>query len=85
MSTLYQTDSKEVGHVLGQGTAGAALCSQLNLDHGLHSNYRGVRCEYFAYQDDVGKPSDGVAEAQAENVKMSHSVSRRVSCPEEDL
>ena len=31
-----------------------------------------VRCEYFAYQDDVGKPSDGVLEAQAGNIKMSH-------------
>ena len=74
------TDSAVVGDVIGQGTAGAALVSQLNLDHGLHTYfggsademyYGGVRCEYFAYQDDIGKPSAGVNEAQAGNVKLS--------------
>ena len=33
---------------------------------------RAVRCEYFAYQDDIGKPSAGVDQAQAANIKMSH-------------
>ena len=70
----------EVGDVLGQGTAGAALCSQPNLDHGLHGYFEGskdevyygsVRCEYFAYQDDVGKPRDRVMEAQAGNINMA--------------
>ena len=28
--------------------------------------------EYVAYQDDIGKPSAGVQEAQAANIKMSH-------------
>ena len=69
-----------VGDVIGQGTAGAALVSQLNIDHGLHTYfsgsaeeiyYGGVRCEYFAYQDDIGKPSAGVREAQAGNIKMA--------------
>ena len=32
--------------------------------------YGTVRCEYFAYQDDIGKPSAGVNEAQAANIKM---------------
>ena len=58
----------------------AALVSQLNLDHGLHNYfggskdemyYGGVRCEYFAYQDDIGKPSEGINEAQAGNIKVS--------------
>ena len=65
--------------MIGQGTAGAALVSQLNLDHGMHEYFRGsfnevyygdIRCEYFAYQDDLGKPSAGVNEAQSGNVKM---------------
>ena len=73
-------NSAVLGDVIGQGTAGAALVSQLNLDHGLHTYfggsademyYGGVRCEYFAYQDDIGKPSAGVNEAQAGNVKLS--------------
>ena len=75
------TESVEVGDVIGQGTAGAALVSQLNLDYGLHRYfagsadevyYGGVRCEYFAYQDDIGKPCAGVNEAQAANIKLSH-------------
>ena len=54
---------------------------QLNLDHGLKNYFSGsademyygtVRCEYFAYQDDIGKPSAGVNQAQAANIKMSH-------------
>ena len=74
------TESAVVGDVIGQGTAWAALVSQLNLDHGLHTYfggskdemyYGGVRCEYFAYQDDIGKPSEGVNEAQVENIKLS--------------
>ena len=75
------TDSAVVGDVIGQGTAGAALVSQLNLDYGLHNYFSGsadelyygqVRCEYVAYQDDIGKPSGGVNEAQAGNLKMSN-------------
>ena len=75
------TDSAFVGDVIGQGTAGAALMSQLNLEHGLKNYFSGsademyygtVRCEYFAYQDDIGKPSAGVNQAQAANIKMSH-------------
>ena len=33
------TDTAMVVNVIGQGTAGAALVSQLNLDHGLHSYF----------------------------------------------
>ena len=67
------TNTATVGNVIGQGTAGAALVSQLNLDHGLHSYfggssdeiyYGGIRCEYFVYQYDIGNPSAGVTEAQ---------------------
>ena len=50
------TDSVAVGDVTGQGTAGAALVSQLTLDYGLKNYfsgskdeiyYGGVRCEYY--------------------------------------
>ena len=75
------TDTALVGDVIGQGTAGAALVSQLNLDHGMKTYFQGsgdemyygtVRCEYFAYQDDIGKPNAGVNEAQVANIKMSN-------------
>ena len=75
------TDVAMVGDVIGQGTAGAALVSQLNLDHGMKSYFSGsgdevyygdVRCEYFCYQDDIGKPNAGVNQAQIANIKMSH-------------
>ena len=36
----------------------------------LEMYYGSVRCEYFAYQDDIGKPSAGVNEAQSANIKM---------------
>ena len=75
------TDTAFVGDVIGQGTAGAALVSQLNLDLGMKSYFSGssdevyygdVRCEYFAYQDDIGKPSSGINQAQAANIKMDY-------------
>ena len=75
------SDSSFVGGVIGQGTAGAALVSQLNLDHGLKNYFSGsademyygtVGCEYFAYQDDIGKTSAGVNQAQTAKIKMSH-------------
>ena len=76
-----RTDTAMVGNVIGHGTAGAALVSQLNLDHELHSYFVGrsddlyygsIWFKYFAYQDDVGKPSAGVIEAQAANIKLAH-------------
>ena len=75
------TDTAVVGDVIGQGTAGAALVSQLNLDNGMKTYFSGsgeelyygtVRCEYFAYQDDIGKPSACVNQAQTANMKMAH-------------
>ena len=65
------TEPANVGDVLGQGTAGAALVSQLNLDHGLHIYFEGSSDELY-YHHDVGKLSDGVNEAQATNLKMTH-------------
>lgn len=71
----------EAGDLVGQGTAGAGLVSQLNLDMGLQHYlagsdeeiyYGGVRVEYTAFQDDVGKPSRGVREAQAHMTKLAY-------------
>ena len=70
----------EAGDLVGQGTAGAGLVSQLNMDMGLQQYlagseeeiyYGGVRVEYTAFQDDVGKPSRGVREAQAHMTKLA--------------
>ena len=75
------TESAEAGDLVGQGTAGAGLVSQLNLDTGLQQYfggsgdeiyYGGIRIEYTAYQDDIGKPSKGVKEAKAHMVKLAH-------------
>ena len=50
------------------------------VDHGMHTYFSGsademyygdVRCEYFAYQDDLGKPSAGVLQAQAAHIKIT--------------
>ena len=74
------TDTAEAGDLVGQGTAGAGLVSQLNLDMGMQSffssssdemHYGRVRVEYTAYQDDVGKPSGSVKEANVHMVKMA--------------
>ena len=74
------TEAAEAGDLVGQGTAGAGLVSQLNLDMGLQQYfqgsqdelyYGGVRIEYTAYQDDIGKPSLGVREAQTHMTKLA--------------
>ena len=72
----------KAGDLVGQGTAGAGLVSQLNLDMGLQQYFSGsdeeiyygadVRIEYTAYQDDVGKPSRGVREAQGHMNKLAY-------------
>ena len=74
------TGTVMAGDLVGQGTAGAGLVSQLNLDRGLQQYFGGsqdetyygrVRVEYAAYQDDVGKPSRGVREAQGHMAKLA--------------
>ena len=74
------SESKVVGNVVGQGSAGAALVSQVNLDNGLmeyfeDSNdeiqYGGVRMQPLAYQDDILRGSKDVLSAQVGNIKLS--------------
>ena len=69
-----------VGNVIGQGTAGAALVSQVNLDLGLMDyfkeskdevHYGGVRLQPLAYQDDILRGSEDVLSTQVGNIKLA--------------
>ena len=69
-----------VGDCIGQGTAGGALVSQANLDHGLtmyfgeskeEMYYGSARIQPLAYQDDVLKGSKDVMAAKVGNIKLS--------------
>ena len=64
-TTCGETKTAKVGDCLGQGTAGAGLVSQANLDHGLNKyynsymyvmNYGETRIQPLNYQDDVAVP-----------------------------
>ena len=69
-----------VGDCIGQGTAGAALVSQVNLDQGLKNyfgdggedlNYGNVGVQPLAYQDDIMKGSKNALDAQTGNIKLA--------------
>ena len=74
------SDSVVVGDCIGQGTAGAALVSQANLDLGLMDyfkdsdaelEYGGVRLQPLAYQDDVLRGSKDVMDTNIGNIKLA--------------
>ena len=74
------SDTTVVGDCIGQGTAGAALVSQVNLDHGLRGYfqdskeeiyYGGVRMQPLAYQDDILRGSKDVMDTQVGNIKLA--------------
>ena len=74
------SETAQVGDCIGQGTAGAALVSQVNLDKGLEQyfgdggedlQYGNVIILPLAYQDDIMKGSKNVVEAQAVNIKLA--------------
>ena len=76
------TETREVGDCIGQGTAGAALVSQVNLDQGLMEyfgdsdseagmSYGDVRLQPLAFQDDIMNSSKDVLEAQVGNMKLA--------------
>jgi hypothetical protein len=74
------SDTAFIGDCIGQGTAGAALVSQANLDHGLMDYfqdskdeifYGGVRLQPFAYQVDILRGSKDVMGTQVGNIKMA--------------
>ena len=69
-----------VGDCIGQGTAGGALVSQANLDHGLmmyfgeskeEMHYGHIRIQPLAYQDDILKRSKDAMAAQVGNIKLA--------------
>ena len=74
----YSAWSQE-GAMIGQGTGGGALVSQVNLDHGVvdmfggseqEVRYGGVRVLPAIFQDDIMRASDSVESARAGNIKM---------------
>ena len=74
------SDTAWVGDCIGQGTAGAALVSQVNLDQGLQQyfgdgeedlKYGKVNLQPLAYQDDIMKGKKDVLSAQTGNIKFA--------------
>ena len=74
------SETAHVGDCIGQGTAGGALVSQANLDHGLTMYfedskeeilYGDIRIQPLAYQDDVLKGSKNVTDARVGNVRLA--------------
>ena len=74
------SNTVKVGDCIGQGTAGAALVSQVNLDQGLRQyfgdggedlEYGDVQISPLAYQDDIMKGNRDVVGAQAGNIKLA--------------
>ena len=73
-------DTVSVGDCIGQGTSGAALISQINIDMGLQEQfhdsndpmvYGDVRIQPLAYQDDIGSINNGVSMARIQPRKVS--------------
>jgi hypothetical protein len=70
----------EAGGVLGQGSAGAGLVSQLLLDQGVDSYFKGsrdelqygeVRIQPLIYLDDLGRVAENVMDTRAGNIKLA--------------
>ena len=75
------TAEADVGEVIGQGTVGGALASQVNIDRGVEryfcgsrdeENYGTVRLQPIIFQDDIARLAGDVRSAQAGNHKLSY-------------
>ena len=84
------TEEAFVGDCIGQGTTGGALVSQANLDVGLMEyfqdsqdeiNYRSVKLQPLAYQDDILKGSKDVLSTQVGNRKLAAMLVKRAWRP----
>ena len=73
------THETDVGEIIGQGSPGGALVSQLNLDMGMNEHfegssdevkYGGVKIQPEIFQDDILRLAPDVASARAGNVKI---------------
>ena len=69
--------------MIGQGTRGGELVSQVNLDHGVMDmcvgsddevRYGGVRVLPAMFQDDIMRAANSIEAARAGNVKMSSAM-----------
>ena len=78
--TCGETKTAYVGDCLGQGTAGAGLVSQANLDHGLNGYFKSskdviyfgeTRIEPLSYQDDVAAPCLSVDMARTQATMLA--------------
>ena len=78
-TAVGMSDRADVGEVIGQGSAGGALASQVNIDKGLESYFKGsvdemnygrVRLQPLSFQDDIARAVRGVKGAVVGNVKM---------------
>ena len=74
------TEERDVGKVVGQGTVGGALTSQLNIDKCVdryfygstdECNYGPVRMQPMSFQDDLSRIVLDTAGARAGNVKLA--------------
>ena len=73
------TEEAKAGPCVGQGSSGGALNSQFNLDRGVQAYFSGssdeyyygrVRCQGVIFQDDTGRVSSSVQQAQSGNTKL---------------
>ena len=78
-TAVGMSGSAEAGELIGQGSAGGALASQANIDHGLdryflgsgdEMHYGNVRLQPLAFQDDIARMARNVNEAVVGNIKM---------------
>jgi len=85
-TAVGMTERAEVGALVGQGSAGAAVASQAMVDEGLRQYFSGsadeiyygrVRFETAAYQDDIAKPSGCVTSAQAGMTRLAAMLGAR--------
>ena len=79
-TSVGMTEEHDVGEVVGQGTIGGALVSQLNVDMGLDEYFKGskdeatygsIRLQPMAFQDDIMRIAKDVKSASVGNIKLS--------------
>ena len=81
------TDPVEVEGLLSQGSTGAGLVSQFNIDRGIDSYfsnscdevfYGTVRLQPLLFMDDCLRLADGVRQAQAGHVKLNYAMKEKL-------
>ena len=81
------SESADVGEIIGQGSGGAALASQVNLDKGMDDMFCGssdemmygsVRIQPIIFQDDILRLGDTLASVKAGNEKINHVMQIRL-------